>query len=174
MATNELDEPEEFKTTYNNPKEAKEFVNKIIKLVDSFVANVTGYHRYKQEKACGEFVQKYIKELKQLDDYFNDADPKLILDLIDDKMCEVLRKPEPDHHTIKLQTSEEKIPTGHGTLQELVHEKPTPTLSDEGQAAVVQLFANLQHAHEYSVKVAKAVTQLGTVATPEHFCFIMR
>ena len=84
---------------------------KVIKLVDSFVADVTGYNRYKQEEAYGEFVRKYTKELRQLDDYFNDADPKLVLDLIDDKMCEVLRKPEPDPHTIKSQTSEEKIPT---------------------------------------------------------------
>ena len=89
-------------------------------------------------------------------------------------MCEVLRKPEPEHHTIKLPTSEEKIPTGHGTLQELTHEKPTLALSDEGQVAVVQLYTNLQYAHEYSVKVAKAVTQLGMVATPEQFYFIMR
>ena len=89
-------------------------------------------------------------------------------------MCEVLRKPEPDPHTIKSWTSEEKIPTGHGALQELTHEKPTPVLSDEGQAAVVQLFAYLQYTHEYSTKVVKAVTQLGKVATPKQFCLIMR
>ena len=174
MVTNELDKPDEFKTAYNNPKETEQFVKKVIKLVDSFVANVTDYNRYKQEEAYGELVQKYTKELKQLDDYFNGADPKLVLDLIDDKMCKVLRKPEPDPHTIKSWTSEEKIPTGHGTLQELAHEKPTPVLSDEGQVAVLQLFAHLQHVHEYSMKVVKAVTQLGTVATPEQFCFIMR
>ena len=89
-------------------------------------------------------------------------------------MCEVLRKPEPDPHTIKSWTSEEKIPTGHGALQELTHEKPTPVLSDEGQAAVVQLFAYLQYTHEYSTKVVKAVTQLGKVTTPKQFCLIMR
>ena len=128
MMTNELYEPYEFKTSYNNLKKAQQLVNKVVKLVNSFVADVTGYNRYKQEEAYGKFLQKYTKELKQLDDYFNDADPKLILDLIDDKMCEVLRKPEPDPHTIDSQTSEEKIPTGHGALQELTHENPTPAL----------------------------------------------
>ena len=89
-------------------------------------------------------------------------------------MCEILRKPEPDPHTIKSHTSEENIPMGHSALQELAHEKPTLALSDEGQAAMVQLFSNLQHAHEHSTKVVKAVTQLGTVASLEQFCFIMR
>ena len=63
---------------------------------------------------------------------------------------------------------------GHGDLQQLAHENPSPALSDEGQAAVVTLFANLQYTHEYSAKVAKAVAQLGTITTPEQFQFIMK
>ena len=115
-----------------------------------------------------------MKELQKLDDYFNDADPQLILDIIDDKMCELIRKPEHDSNAIKSHTSEQKLPTGHGALQELAQEQPTPVLSDAGQAAIAQIFANLQLTHEISVKVAKAVAQLGTVATPEQFGFIMR
>ena len=119
-------------------------------------------------------MRKYTKELQKLDDYFNDTGPQLILDIIDDKMCELIRKPEPDPNAIKSRTSEQKLPTGHGALQELAQEQPTPALSDAGQAAVVQIFANLQLAHEYSAKVVKAVAQFGTVATPEQFGFIMR
>ena len=62
----------------------------------------------------------------------------------------------------------------HWALQQLAHENPSPALSDEGQAAVVTLFANLQYTHEYSAKVAKAIAQLGTIATPEQFQFIMK
>ena len=87
---------------------------------------------------------------------------------------QVIRKPEPHPWTSKIRTSEEKIPMGHGTLQQLAHENPSPALSDEGQAAVVTLFANLQYAHKYSAKFAKAVAQLGTIATPEQFHFIMK
>ena len=80
--------------------------------------------------------------------------------------CEYIRKPSPNPQDIKTCTSEENIPTGHHALQELAHEQPSPTLDESGQAAVVQLFANLQFAHEYSAKVAKAVAKLWPVTTP--------
>ena len=47
-------------------------------------------------------------------------------------------------------------------------------LDDAGQAAVVQLFADLQFAHEYLAKVAKSVAKLGAVTTPSQFNFIIK
>ena len=167
------DEPV-FKTAHNNPEEAEQFIKSIVALVDKFMADITGYDQYKQEEAYTEFVQKYVKELKNLDDYFKDTSPSTILEIIDDKMSEYFRKPSPDPQGIKTSTSEENIPTGYHALQELAHEQQSPTLDNAGQAAVVQLFANLQFAHEYSAKVAKAMAKLGAVTTPSQFCFIMR
>ena len=134
----------------------------------------TSYDQYKQEEVYTEFVQKYVKELKNLDGYFKDTSPSIILEIIDDKMCEYIRKPPPKPQGIKAHTSEENIPTVHHALQELAHEQSSPALEDAGQAAVVQLFANLQFAHEYSAKVAKDMAKLGAVTTPSQFCFIMR
>ena len=116
----------------------------------------------------------HTKLLKELDDYFEGANLKLVLELVDDKMCKLIRKPEPHPQTSKIRTSEEKIPMGHGAFQQLAHENPSPALSDKDQAAVVTLFANLQYAHKYSAKVAKAVAQLRTITTPEQFQFIMK
>ena len=70
-----------------------------------------------------------------------------MLNLIDDKLCKLIRKQEPGPSSIKLLTSEENIPTSHGVLQALAQESPTPALSDVGQAAKVQLIAHLQFAH---------------------------
>ena len=174
MVAQEIDEPEELKTAYNNPKEAEQFMSRVMQSTDRFMSDILSYDRYKQEEAYGKFVRKYMKELQKLDDYFNEADPQLILDIIDDKMCELIRKPEPDPHTIKSHRSEQKLLTGHGSLQELAHKQSTPVLSDEGQATMVQIFTNLQFTCEYSAKVAKAVAQFRTVAKPEQFGFIMR
>ena len=55
-----------------------------------------------------------------------------------------------------------------------MHEQPSPALDDAGQAAVVQPFADLQFAHEYSAKVAKSVAKLGAVTTPSQFNFIIK
>ena len=148
MAANELDEPDEFKTAYNNPKEAEQFMNNVTKLTDNFMANIHSYNKYHQEEAYSKFFRKYTKELKELNGYFDTMDSTLVLDLVDDKLCKLIRKPEPDPLTIKLQTSEENTPTSHGVLQALAHESPTPALSNTGQAAVVQLFTHLQFTHE--------------------------
>ena len=146
-----------FKTTHNNPEEAENFVKSIMTIVDKFMADITGYDRYKQEEAHTKFVWEYVKELKNLDDYFKDTSPSIILESIDDKMFKYIRKPPPDPKGIKTHTSDENIPSGHYALQELAHQQPSPALDDAGQAAVVELFADLQFAHEYAAKVAKDV-----------------
>ena len=170
-----MDEEEPtFKMAHNNPEEAVKSVTNITILVEDFMIDINGYDQYKQEDAYPEFVRKYVKELKTLGDYFKDASTKTILDIIDDKLCNYIRKPPPDPKAIKIGTSKENIPSGHHTLQQLAHEQPSPALDDPGQAAVVQLFADLQFAHEYLAKVAKSVAQLGTVTTPSQFNFVMK
>ena len=109
------DEPM-FKTAHNNPEEAAKFVTNITILVEDFMIDINGYDQYKQEDAYPEFVRKYVKELKTLDDYFKDASPKTVLDIIDDKLCNYIRKPPPDPKAIKIRTSEENILSGHRTL----------------------------------------------------------
>ena len=170
-----MDEEEPtFKMAHNNLEEAAKFVTNITILVEDFMIDINGYDWYKQEDAYPEFVRKYVKELKTLDYYFKDASTKTILDIIDNKLCNYIRKPPPDPKAIKIRTSKENIPSGHHTLQQLVHEQPSPALDDAGQAAVVQLFADLQFAHEYSAKVAKSVAKLGAVTTPSQFNFIIK
>ena len=170
-----MDEEEPtFKMAHNNPEEAVKFVANITILVQDFMIGINGYDRYKQKDAYPEFVRKYVKELKTLDDYFKDASTTTVLDIIDDKLCNYIKKPTPDPKAIKIRTSEENIPSGHHTQQQLVHEQSSPALDDAGQAAVVQLFADLQFAHKYLAKVAKSVAKLGTVTTLSQFNFIMK
>ena len=163
-----------FKMAHNNLEEAAKFVTNITILVEDFMIDINRYYRYKQEDAYPEFERKYVKELKTLDDYFQDASTKTVLDIIDDKLCLYIRKPTPDPKAIKIRTSKENIPSGHHTLQQLAHEQPSPALDDAGQAAFVQIFADLQFAHEYSAKVAKSVAKLGAVTTPSQFNFIIK
>ena len=79
-----------FKTAPNSPEKANKFIKSIVTLVDKFMADITGYDRYKQEEAYPEFVQKYVKELQNLDNYFKDTSPSIILEIVDDKMCEYI------------------------------------------------------------------------------------
>ena len=86
MAAHELDEPDDLKNAYNNPKEAKQFVNNVTQLTDKFMADIHCYNRSHQEETYPEFVTKYMKELKQLNNYIDTTNPSLLLDLIDDKL----------------------------------------------------------------------------------------
>ena len=52
---NVKDEPV-FMTAHNNPEEAKKIVKSIVTLVDKFMADITGYDRYKQEEVYTKFV----------------------------------------------------------------------------------------------------------------------
>ena len=83
-----MDEEEPtFKMAHNNPEEATKFVANITILVQDFMIDINRYDWYNQEDAYPEFVGKYVKELKTLDDYFKDASTTTILDIIDDKLC---------------------------------------------------------------------------------------
>ena len=89
-----MDEEEPtFKTAHNKPEEEAKFVTYISILVEDFMIDINGYDWYKQEDTYPEFVRKYVKELKTLDDYFKDASTKTVLDIIDDKLCNYIRKP---------------------------------------------------------------------------------
>ena len=129
--------------TYNNPKIAEEFIKIIAKLTKILMTDIKGFNQYKREEAHMNFINDYTKTLKKLDQYFKNADPKVVIELIDDWMCSLLHEPEPDAEAMKIHQSEEKVPTGHSVLTQLAHEmQPTP-LSDKAQAAVETLFENL-------------------------------
>ena len=51
MAAQDIDEPEELKTAYNNPKEAEQSMSKVTQLRDRFMSDILSYNRYKQEEA---------------------------------------------------------------------------------------------------------------------------
>ena len=124
------DEPT-FKMAHNNLQEAVKFVTNITILVEDFMIDINRYDQYKQEDAYPEFVRKYVKELKTLDDYFKDASTKTVLHMIDDKLCNYIRKTSPDPKAIQIRTSEENIPSGHHILQQLVHGQPSPALDHQ-------------------------------------------
>ena len=63
---------------------------------------------------------------------------------------------------------------GHDVLKRLVHEVDHKALDDKGQKVVVQLFSELSDVHDNLSKVAKSISKLGTITSPEQFCFILK
>ena len=84
-----------------------------------FMEGISGFNWYKQEEAYKTFIYDYTKLMKKLDQYFELADPEVVIDLIDDKMCSLLHAPDPDDQAVNIRQSEENLLTGHGVLAQL-------------------------------------------------------
>ena len=110
--------------------------------------------------------------------YFKYASVDTVLDTIPDKKCKLfVEKPADDPEaddTIVPRESPKILPTGHDVLTKLVHEADHKALDDKGQKVVVQLFSELSDAHDNLSKVAKSISKLGTITSPEQFGFILK
>ena len=74
----------------------------------------------------------------------------------------------------KKQESSTKIPMGHDVLTWLAQKPDHCPLGDAGQKAVVEIFSHLKDAHESMSKVAGSIVNLGKVAHPDTFGFILK
>ena len=59
-------------------------------------------------------------------------------------------------------------------LTRLAHEVDYKAPDDKGQKVVVQLFSELSDAHDNLSKVAKSISKLGKITSPEQFGFILK
>ena len=110
--------------------------------------------------------------------YFKYASVESVLDTIPDKKFKLfVEKPVDDPEaddTIVPRESPKTLPMGHDVLMRLVHEADHKALDDKGQEVVVQLFSELSDAHDNLSKVAKSISKLGTITSPEQFGFILK
>ena len=73
---------------HNNPDEAAHFMEDVTQLVNRFMDSLSGFNRYELEDCYELFIHDLHKWLVELDsNYFQNADLKLMLNLVDDKIC---------------------------------------------------------------------------------------
>ena len=90
------------KISHNNPEEAAQFLRWVNTLANTFVDNLSGFNRYALLDNYKTFIHDLHQALITLDStYFGDANPKLVLDLIDDKICKAYcKRPRDDEAPI--------------------------------------------------------------------------
>ena len=74
-----------------NPIQATKFVRKTNISLNKFVNTIHSYEPYRQHTAYETLIEEYYNELVQIEDYFKDADKDLVVALIDDKTCKMVR-----------------------------------------------------------------------------------
>ena len=167
-----------FKTAHNIPKEATVYVKDVTTLVNTFMTHIHSFNRYEKLAAYQNFMFNLDKQLKELDKtYFEKSSVDAVLDLVCDKTCKLfvekpLIQPE-EQQNIKKRQSEDNIPTTEEVLSRMVSSEGFKPLDDTGKAAVVELFANLQSAHDSLANVVGSIVDLAKVSNPDQFSFIL-
>ena len=73
---------------HNNPDEAAQFMEDVTRLVNRFMDSLPGFNRYELQSCYELFIYDFHKLLVELDsNYFQNASLKLMLNLVDDKIC---------------------------------------------------------------------------------------
>ena len=146
----------------------------IMKLMDWFVDSLSRFNCYKLQDRYRPFIHDLHRLLMKLDsNYFQNANPKLILELVEDKLCETFTKRprEGDAPAIEVRKSMDNIPQSHNILTRMAQQEGHKAL---GEAAVVKLFSHLQMAHDDLALVAGQIATLGEILEPEQFMFKMQ
>ena len=98
-------EPKKKKPGPCNPDQATKFVEEINKSLDRFLEKMHNYKPYAIEETYTVLISEYHHTLCEIKEYFQKADKGVVLGLINDKSCKMLRV-----ETTKESENREKFP----------------------------------------------------------------
>ena len=115
----------------------------------------------------------------QIEDYFRDADKDLVVALIDDKTCKMVRvetaKAKKDRETFAyLHISTPNLLSGPEALTHLAALPNFKNINAESRERVCDLFDSLSTAHSAIADVAQNIAALGRQLDPDQFGFILK
>ena len=162
--------------SHNNPEEAANYVKAVNLLLQSFVTDIRGFHRYKCLDAWETFLHALSQLLSKLDSaYFVKMDTQVVLDTIPDKACNAfLARPEEAADRVQQCVFSDSIPTGPEVTPQMCLQEKIPCFDQKGQRPVTRLFSHLQDTHNHMAEVAKAIVNVTEVSSPEQFTFVLQ
>ena len=75
----------------NNPDQAEQFVTETNKVVECFLPNLHNSEPCTIKEAYQVLITEYHQYLCSIEDYFHHADITVVVEIIDDKSCKVLK-----------------------------------------------------------------------------------
>ena len=161
-----------------NPDQATEFVLETTQSVDRFMTKMQ-HESETVEENYQVLIAEYHHSLCIIEDYFKQANRKLILELIDDTTCKLLRTTTPKDATDKEKcpdprVSTENLMTGHRALNRLAALPNFKDIEGSDKEEVYELFDSLQTAHAAIADAAGSLTSLGHRLHPHQFQFLLK
>ena len=171
--------PKKKKPGPHNPDQATEFVVETMQSINRFMNKMHNYEPHAIEEGYQVLIAEYHHALCCIEDYFKQADRKLILELIDDTSCKLLRMT-----TAKDAADREKCPdprvsteilmTGHRALNRLAALPNFKDIEGADREEVCELFDSLQIAHATIADAASSLASLGQRLHPHQFQFLLK
>ena len=162
-----------------NPDQATEFVIQTTQSVDRFMSKMHNNKPDAIEEGYQVLIAEYHHALCGIEDYFKQANRKLILELIDDTTCKLLRTSTPKDAADKEKcpnprVSAENLMTGHRALNRLAALPNFKDIEGADREEVCELFDSLQTAHATIADAASSLASLGQRLHPHQFQFLLK
>ena len=161
-----------------NTDQATKFVIQTMQSVDRFMSKMQ--HESDTVKENYQvLIAEYHHSLCIIKDYFKQADRKLVLELIDDTTCKLLRTTTPKDAADKekcpdSRVSTENLMTGHRVLNRLAALSNFKDIEGADREEVCELFDSLQTAHATIADAASSLASLGHRLHPHQFQFLLK
>ena len=161
-----------------NPDQATEFVLQTTQSVDRFMSKMQ-HKSDTVEENYQVLIAEYHHSLCIIEDYFKQADRKLILELIDDTTCKLLRTTMPKDAADKKKCPDPRVSTenlmnGHRVLNRLAALPNFKDIEGADREEVCELFDSLQTAHATIADAAGSLASLGHRLHPHQFQFLLK
>ena len=162
-----------------NPDWAAEFVLKTNKSLGHILEKMHNYEPYVIEEAYKVLIAKYHHALYGIKEYFKNTDKSVVLGLIDDKSCKMLRvetakESENREKFPDPRTSTDNIITGTQALSRLAAMPNFTAIQGDQREMVSELFDSLQTVHTAIADITGTLPTLGRTLDPNQFQFLLK
>ena len=162
-----------------NPIQVAAFVTATTTSIDKFVTTIHNYEPYALQSCYETLIDEYYQKLIKIEDYFKDADKNLVLDLVDDKTCKIIRvETQKDSENRKRYPdpciSTPNLMTGSAALTRLAALPNFEKIDGDDREKVCDLFDSLSTAHTAIADVASNLSTLGRRLDPTQFQFLLK
>ena len=172
-------EPKKKKPGPCNPDQAAKFVVETTQSLDRFMTKMHNHEPYAIKEDYQVLIAEYYHALCSIEDYFKQADRKLVLKLVDDTSCKLLRMTtakdaEDKEKCPDFRVSTENLMTSPRVLTRLSALPNFTDIMGADREEVCELFDSLQTTHATIADAAGSLASLGQRLHPLKFQFLLK
>ena len=138
--------------------------------------DIQDFDRYHVQDAYKMYIFNLKRRLVVLDNtFFQNTNAETVLDTIPDKMCKLYVKHKPEgEQSIEKRVSAPVVPTSQNVITRLAQDSEPCPVGEDTKKIIMEIFSHLQDAHENIAQVADTIMNLGEVAHPDTFGFVLK